>query len=120
MSVLYERLKSICDKHGITGAELCRAIGYRSTNLLTELQYGRKKGISAETANKIAKTYNVSVAYILGEDDETSAQPTNSDEALMFALYGNDNKDITPAMLEDIRKFAQFVRQRDQGKEDDA
>ncbi len=68
----------------------------------------------------IAEFLNVSVEYLKGETDTKKAPPVDKDEALMFALYGDDNKDITPAMLEDIRKFAQFVRQRDQGKEDDA
>ena len=35
-----------------------------------------------------------------------------NDEALMFALYGEDDKDITPDILEDVRKFAQFIRQK--------
>ncbi len=35
-----------------------------------------------------------------------------NDEALMFALYGEDNKDITPDILEDVRKFAQFIREK--------
>ena len=35
-----------------------------------------------------------------------------NDEALMFALYGDDNKDITPDILDDVRKFAQFIREK--------
>ena len=35
-----------------------------------------------------------------------------SDEALMFALYGGDNKDITPEMLNDVRDFAQYIREK--------
>ena len=35
-----------------------------------------------------------------------------SDEALMFALYGGDNKDITPEILNDVRDFAQYIREK--------
>ncbi|MBO5019037.1 MAG: helix-turn-helix transcriptional regulator [Clostridia bacterium] len=64
---------------------------------------------------KIAEFFGVSTDYLLGIEKEKS--PTaNSDETLMFALYGNDNKDVTPAMLEDIRNFAQYVREKERNK----
>ena len=34
----------------------------------------------------------------------------------MFALYGGDNADITPGMLEDVRNFAQYIREKNKGK----
>ena len=40
-----------------------------------------------------------------------------NDEALMFALWGGDTTDITPEMLADVRKFAQFIREK---KKDDS
>ena len=62
---------------------------------------------------KIAEYFDVSVDYLLGKEKSPTA---NSDETLMFALYGNDNKDVTPAMLEDIRNFAQYVREKERNK----
>ena len=41
---------------------------------------------------------------------ESSLDITN--EALMFALWGGDTADITPEMLEDVRRFAQFIREK--------
>ena len=35
-----------------------------------------------------------------------------NNEALMFALWGGDTKDITPEMLDDVRRFAQFIREK--------
>lgn len=58
--------------------------------------------------SKIADFLNVSVDYLLGKEKNADS----SDETLMFALYGEDNKDITPEMLDDIRAFAQFVREK--------
>lgn len=33
-------------------------------------------------------------------------------ETLIFALWGGDTEDITPEMLDDVRKFAQFIREK--------
>lgn len=60
---------------------------------------------------KIASFFDISVDYLLGNDDKKT-MPDNSDETLMFALYGDDNKDITPEMLEDVRNFAKFIREK--------
>ncbi len=35
-----------------------------------------------------------------------------NNETLMFALWGGDTKDITPEMLDDVRRFAQFIREK--------
>lgn len=57
---------------------------------------------------QIAEFFNVSADYLLGKEKSPTA---NSDETLMFALYGDDNKDITPDMLNEVRAFAKFVRE---------
>lgn len=59
---------------------------------------------------EIAEFFGVSTDYLLGMEKEKSPI-VNSDETLMFALYGDDNKDITPEMLEEVRNFAKFVRE---------
>ena len=67
MSTLYERLDSLCKEKGIKGARLCQDIGC-SKSLMTDLKSGRKKGVNAETAQKIASYFGVSVGYLLGEE----------------------------------------------------
>lgn len=65
--------------------------------------------------SKIAEFLGVSTDYLLGTQKENPA--ANSDEALMFALWGGDTSDITSEMLADVRKFAQFIREK---KKDDS
>lgn len=43
---------------------------------------------------------------------EASDSDAISNETLMFALWGGDTEDITPEMLDDVRKFAQFIREK--------
>ena len=67
MESLYERLKALCDARGIKGAAMCRDVGL-SPNLMTELKSGRKKGLSAVTAEKLAAYFGISVAQLLGTE----------------------------------------------------
>lgn len=77
MSTLYERLDALCKEKGIKGARLCSDIGC-SKSLMTDLKSGRKKGVNAETAQKLASYFNVSVGYLLGEETKKE-QPTEID-----------------------------------------
>lgn len=80
MATLYERLVELCDKRGIKGAQLCRDLDM-SKSLMTDLKSGRKKGVNAETAQKIANYFNVSVGYLLGEEEQKE-KPTVIDDEL--------------------------------------
>ena len=69
MGTLYERLDYLCTRRGIKGATMCRELGI-SKSLMTDLKSGRKKGINADTAQKLANYFDVTVGYLLGEEDE--------------------------------------------------
>ena len=79
MATLYEILYSLCKERGIKGGRMCTDLGI-SKSLMTDLKSGRKKGVNAETAQKIANYFNVSVGYLLGEEDEKKEQPIENDE----------------------------------------
>ena len=81
-------------------------------NTFTNWKLGASKSYKKHI-DKIAEFFDVSTDYLLGKEKSPTA---NSDETLLFALYGNDNKDVTPAMLEDIRNFAQYVREKERNK----
>ena len=77
MVTLYERLCSLCEKKGVKGGKMCVDLGL-SKSVMTDLKSGRKKGLNAETAQKIAKYFEVSVGYLLGEEEtqETKKSPS--------------------------------------------
>lgn len=81
MATLYERLATLCDGRGIKGAQMCRDLGI-SKSLMTDLKSGRKKGVNAETAQKLASYFNVSVGYLLGEEEQKEKPLVNGDEEL--------------------------------------
>ena len=78
MVTLYERLSNLCQNKGIKGGRMCTDLGI-SKSLMTDLKSGRKKGVNAETAQKIASYFGVSVGYLLGEE-EKEEKPAQKDE----------------------------------------
>lgn len=69
MSILSDRIDNLCKERGITGYRLCKDIGI-SPNVMTELRSGRRNGINAKNANKIADYFGVTVGYLLGEEEK--------------------------------------------------
>ena len=77
MDTLYERIDSLCKKKGVKGGRMCLDLGF-SKSLMTDLKSGRKKGVNAETAQKIASYFNVSVGYLLGLEEKEKTTTENS------------------------------------------
>lgn len=98
MGTLYENIMMLCSEKGITGGKLCADIGM-SRGILTDLKMGRQTGVSAVNAQKIAAYFNVSVGYLLGEEETKKEQTTVYDglsdqrQALIdFAMSVPDDK----------------------------
>ena len=79
MGTLYENIMRLCERKGIKGAKLCADTGI-SKGLLTDLKMGRRNGVSAMTAQKIASYFDVSVAYLLTGEEEQKNKPTDNGE----------------------------------------
>lgn len=69
MTILYDRISTLCAQRGITGGRLCAELGI-SRAIITDLKAGRKKDLAATTAWKISKYFGVSVGYLLGFEDK--------------------------------------------------
>lgn len=75
MATLYDNIIALCESRGIKGGKMCTDTGI-SKGLLTDLKMGRRSGVSAVTAQKIANYFGVSVGYLLGEEDDEKEKPT--------------------------------------------
>ena len=94
MSTLYENIISLCEKKGIKGGKMCTDLGI-SKGLLTDLKMGRRSGVSAVTAQKIASYFDVSVGYLLGEEkDPNSRRILDANDNI--SQKENANPKITP------------------------
>lgn len=119
MADMYKIIDALLQERGISGAKMSSDLGM-SRSFMTELRKGRAKSIKAETAQKIAAYFGVSVGYLLGTEENEKApiradEHIVSDDDIKFALFGGDGE-ITDAMYEEVRSFAAFVKRREEQK----
>lgn len=115
---LYLRILELCHKKGVTGGKLATDIGI-SKGLLTDLKMGRRTGVSASTASKIANYFGVSVQSLLGQDVPLSNCAIESiaynqyveakDRYLMIALFGEERPKED---LDEVLRFAEYIKSR--------
>lgn len=110
MGNLYEKIQMLCTQRGIRPGRLCDDTGL-SRGLMTDLKMGRKKSLSAETAQKIAAYFGVSVGYLLGQSDGGRDILDEVD----VAFYG-EFKELDEEQKETIRDMVRFMRQRRQSQ----
>ena len=69
-----------------------------------------------ETLVKLANFFGVTIDYLLGNEDKTEPQRVPvTEEDIMFALFGGE--DVTPEMYEEVKRFAQFVKERNKNEQ---
>ena len=113
MGTLFDTIQSLCEKKGIRPGRLCDELDL-SRGLMTDLKMGRKKGVNAQTAQKIAANFGVSVGYLLGQEPEQSA-PDILDQ-VDVAFYG-DFKELNAQEKEAVRDMVRLMRQRKVGQQ---
>lgn len=104
MENLYDRIQEICDQKGIRPGRMCNDLGL-SRGLMTDLKMGRKKSVSAQTAQKIASYLGVSVGQLLGQQD------TDILDQVDIAFYG-EYKELNDEEKETVRDMVRLMRQR--------
>ena len=105
MSNLYETIEALCLKENIRPGRLCDQLGI-SRSLMTDLKMGRKKTVNAQTAQKIAAHFGVSVGYLLGEDREEDPL-----EQVDIAFYG-EYRELTEEQKDAVRQMVRLMRQK--------
>ena len=113
MANLYESILSLCERNGIRPGRLCDELGI-SRGLMTDLKMGRKKSISAETAQKIASFFGVSVGVLLGHED---ADATSVDLSQVDIAFYGEYKELTEEDKETVRDMVRLMRQRRAGRQ---
>lgn len=119
MEDLYKHIESLGKEHGYKNMTvLCKAAGVpRST--MSELNNGRSKDLSKPNAQKFADILGVTLDEVYGEETKNAPIPEGeraiSDDDIKFALFGGDG-DITDAMYNEVKRFAQMVKLREEAE----
>lgn len=117
---MYEIFAKLLKEKGVTPYQVSKATGVAQSSL-SDWKNGRSKP-KYEKMLAIADYFGVSVDYLLGNDQKQKApaetgERTVSDEDIMFALF-NGADDITDEMFEEVKRFAQFIQERERNKPD--
>ncbi len=111
MEEIYQRIEELCREKSITVTEMCRKCQIpRAT--LSDFKNGRVKSLSASVLAKIAAFFEVSVDHLLGKE-ETRAVSEND---LKVALFGG-GEGVTEAMWNEVKNYARYIQQRENGAE---
>lgn len=111
MSILYKNIVALCEEKGIKGGKMCADTGI-SKGLLTDLKMGRRTGVSATTAQKIASYFNVSVGYLLGEE-EKKEQSTESELSVIKKEFIQKIEKMSDAQIERLEQILALVEKTD-------
>ena len=107
------KLRELRKNKGITMKELGKLVGV-SEAAISQYETGKRQ-MSNEVLLRLGEFFDVSVGYLLGVESEKAPAPEGerkvSDDDIMFALWG-DTKDMDKNDLEDVRRYAAFVRER--------
>ena len=113
MSMLYKNIIALCEERGIKGGKMCTDTGI-SKGLLTDLKMGRRTGVSATTAQKIASYFDVSVGYLLGEENEKKEKPIIDDGlSARKKEFIQKVENMTDAQIERLEQILALVEKTD-------
>ena len=119
MGEMYNRIVALCNERGIKPGRVCADTGL-SRGMMSDLKMGRTKELSAKNTKIIADYFGVTTDYLLtGEETKIAPIPEGerkvSDSDIKFALFGGDGE-ITDAMYDEVKRFAQMVKLREEAE----
>lgn len=116
--MLGNRLRDLRLSSNMTQAELGRVIGVGKTTI-SQYETGTRKP-DAETLDKLAGFFAISVDYLLGRTDDPTPPsdehltPEEYDRRVVAALSRSDGygEPLTPEEIEDILKYIRWTREK--------
>ena len=126
-----QRIKERRKEIGMSAEQVAAELGV-SPSTIYRYENGEIEKMGIDKLEPVAKTLRTTVAVLMGWDEpsETNAKTNNtsthdiqltgkgeraSDDDIKFALFGGDGE-ITDEMYEEVKKFAQFIKQKEREK----
>lgn len=102
---LYRHIEQLAKDRGIPNISRLCSLAEVPRSVMSELSTGRSQTISIRTAEKFAEVLGVPVDTVFGRD-----QGSVTSEDLVFALLDGDIDGFTPEMLQEVKRYAQYIR----------
>ena len=112
---MYEIFAKLMEDHNVTSYRVAKDTGVSQTTL-SDWKRGRSVP-KLEKLKKLADYFGVSVEYLMGNREpaeNVSPRAPISDEDIKFTLFGD--RDIDDDVLEEVKAFARFARERKKQK----
>lgn len=106
--VFYNRFSKLCERKGVSPTRAAVEAGIAKSAVTNWKQKGGEP--TGENAKKLCAYFGVTRSELL-DDTPTDIPAPPKDEELKFALFGGG--DVTDAQFEEVKRFAQFIRERD-------
>lgn len=107
------RIRELRRAKNLTMKELGRELGVAESTI-SQYETGKRQPDN-ETLLRLGEFFDVTVGYLLGAETEKAPAPEGereiSNDDLKFALWG-DVTDITDDDLDDVRRYAEFIKER--------
>lgn len=116
--IMMLKLRELRKNCGLTMKELGAEIGVAESTI-SQYETGKRQP-DYETLLKLGEFFGVSVDFLLTGDESKKALTQESerqvsDDDIKFALFGGDGE-ITDAMYEEVKRFAQMVKLREEAE----
>lgn len=108
--MFYDIFCELCEKRGLTPSGAAAQIGFNRASVTVWKNTGRAP--KQDLLLKIAEYFGVTTDYLLGTEKEKTPPTEDREELLRFALWDGD-KGITQAQIDEIKRFAAFIKERD-------
>lgn len=113
--MFYDRFEELCQRKGVKVGRACAEMGV-SRSLAAKWKATGTEKPSAEVLEKMSAYFGMSIDEILGKEKEpSSTEELSVEDQLKFALFGGVG-DITDAMMDEVKQFAQMVKLREEQK----
>ena len=102
---MYKRIENLCQSKGINVTQMCKEAGVARAPL-TELKKGRTAILSAKNADKIASFFDVSVGYLLGNEDikKPTGQKADGLKETGYELLTPENRSVIDSLIATLLK----------------
>lgn len=104
--MFYDKLKELCASKSIKPSRVAIECGFSKS----AVSHWKSDGTipQREILSKIADYFNVSVDYLLGNEEQKQASVSDND--IKFALFGEVADEIPDEKLQEVKNFAKYIK----------